>query len=268
LRCAAGKARETCVSQVKGNPPPLDCDRSMTRTAPAGPSRREAWRMFDRISRRYDLLNRLLSFGRDVSWRNRLASYLPQGTRVDLLDLATGTGDVLLTLRQRCNTIAAAVGLDLAPRMLQHARLKASRMNMQRDVYFARGDVSRLPFAAGSFDVVTIAFGIRNFISISETLQEIFRVLRPQGRLVILEFSLPTKAVLRACYMIYLRRIVPLIGWAVSGDSQAYRYLDETVETFPYGWAFREEMAKAGYVEVTACPLTFGVATIYAGYRP
>lgn len=224
--------------------------------------------MFDRISSRYDLLNRLLSLGRDVAWRNRLASYLPQGTGVDLLDLATGTGDVLLRLRQRSDTIATAVGLDLAPRMLQHARSKAARLNMQRDVYFTRGDVSRLPFAPGSFDMATIAFGIRNFVSISGALQEIFRVLRPQGRLVILEFSLPVNTVLRACYLIYLRRIVPLIGWVVSGDSRAYRYLDETVETFPYGREFRQEMEKAGYVAVTACPLTFGVATIYAGYRP
>ena len=224
--------------------------------------------MFDRISRRYDLLNRLLSLGLDVAWRNRLTSYLPHGTSVDLLDLATGTGDVLLTLRQQSDTVATAVGLDLAPRMLQHARLKAARLGMQRDVLFARGDVSRLPFAAGSFDMATIAFGIRNFESVSGALQEIFRVLRPQGRLVILEFSLPVNAVLRACYLIYLRRIVPLIGWAVSGDSRAYRYLNETVETFPYGREFCNEMEKAGYVEVTACPLTFGVATIYAGYRP
>ncbi len=224
--------------------------------------------MFDRISHRYDLLNRLLSLGRDVAWRNRLASYFPHGTSVDLLDLATGTGDVLLTLRQQNDTITTAVGLDLAPRMLEQARMKAARLGMQRDVFFARGDVSRLPFAAESFDVVTIAFGIRNFESFSGTLQEVFRVLRPQGRLLILEFSLPVNPLLRACYMIYLRRIVPLIGWVVSGDSRAYRYLNETVETFPYGRRFCDVMRKAGYAEVTACPLTLGVATIYAGYKP
>ncbi len=224
-------------------------------------------RMFDRIAHRYDFLNRLLSGRRDVAWRKRLVASLPEKPDLEMLDLATGTGDVLLSSCKLRTNIQFGVGLDPAGNMLAIARQKKSAANLESAISFVRGDALRLPFASNSFDAITIAFGIRNIPDVTRSLQEMHRILKPGGKVLILEFSLPKNSVLRFGYLVYFRYILPLIGSFISGDAGAYRYLNQTVETFPYGQAFCTLMEQAGFQEIRAEPLTMGIATLYTGLR-
>lgn len=232
--------------------------------SPKAPSKHESWRMFNRIAHRYDLLNRLLSFGQDVRWRQRLATMLPKQPVTQVLDLATGTGDVLLTLA-RGECVVEGFGLDMAADMLTIAQQKINRARLDGRLALVRADGITLPFADQSFDLTTIAFGIRNIPDYRMAISEMRRVLRPGGRALILEFSLPSNRLLRAAYLLYFRHVLPRVGAIISGDSHAYKYLNQTVETFPYGDDFVELMCDAGFSVVNQHPLTFGVATIYEG---
>jgi demethylmenaquinone methyltransferase/2-methoxy-6-polyprenyl-1,4-benzoquinol methylase len=227
-----------------------------------GPSRERVWEMFDRVAPTYDLLNRLLSAGCDIGWRRRLAAHLPNGSDLAVLDLATGTGDILLTLAETGRT-NIGVGLDMASAMLRRGREKSAARGWSDRITWIRADAGKLPIGSGTFDVVTIAFGIRNFVAVERSLAEIHRVLKPGGRLLILEFSLPENALVRRFYLFYLRHVLPLVGRIISGDRYAYRYLDRTIEAFPYGDAFCRLMNGAGLVRSRALPLTMGVATLY-----
>ena len=231
------------------------------------PSRKEVWKMFDRIAHRYDLLNRLLSMGQDITWRKRMAKYLP--SQVDeLLDLATGTGDQIIFLRTAHKGINKAVGIDMSEGMLEHGREKITKLGWDDTVSLQVGDAMKPPFEDDRFDAATISFGIRNVIDVSESLGEMARVLKPGGKLLVLECSLPRNVVLKKLYLFYFRHILPLIGGMISGDSYAYNYLNKTVETFPCGEAFNDLMRGAGFTEVKANELTFGIATIYEGVVP
>ena len=223
--------------------------------------------MFDRIAPRYDALNRILSLRRDVAWRKRMATFLKQAGPVDVLDLATGTGDQLIELRKQGVTMGRAVGMDLSEMMLEVGREKLRALKWD-DIELSQGDVMNVPAEDDSFDVVTISFGIRNVIDVPAGLLEIRRVLKPGGRLLILECSMPGFAPLRFMYSLYFRHILPLIGGMISGDSSAYRYLNETVEKFPCGEAFCDLLRSAGYGDVEFEPQTLGVATIYQGVNP
>ncbi len=236
-------------------------------TSPPETPRDTVWRMFDRIAPRYDLLNRVLSMRRDVAWRKRMRRHLPEGDRLRVLDLATGTADVLLTLLAGEGRVARGVGLDPAGRMLELGREKVKQRGWTDRVTLIRGDAATLPMVDGAFDVVTIAFGIRNVADVGAALREMNRVLRPGGRVLILEFSLPANPAFRALYLAYFRHVLPRLGGAVSGDTAAYRYLNQTVERFPYGDAFCRLLEDAGFREVRAFPLTFGIATLYQGSR-
>lgn len=233
-------------------------------TVPESPSRYQVWKMFDRIAHRYDLLNHLLSGNRDIVWRRRMAAMLPARDNLDVLDLATGTGDQLLTLAET-GKLRSGVGVDLAEKMLEVGRGKIAERKLGSLLKLQTGDAGAIPFANNSFDVVSITFGIRNVLDVSTALREMCRVLRPNGRALILEFSLPRNALIRKGYLFYFRHILPRLGGLISGDSYAYRYLNQTVETFPYGDAFRSLMAEAGFTNVHATEVTFGVATIYSG---
>ena len=226
--------------------------------------RNEVWRMFDRIAHRYDLLNRSLSMGQDVLWRKKMKRYLPDGEGLRLLDLATGTADQLLYLAADPR-VGEGVGMDLAEKMLEVGREKIEKQNLSDRLRLETGDALDVPVEDAFADVVTITFGIRNVISVQEALTEIRRVLKPGGRVLILEFSLPQNGLLRSAYLFYFRHVLPRIGGLVSGDAYAYRYLNQTVETFPYGEGFCELMRAAGFVGVQAHPLTFGIASIYQG---
>lgn len=223
--------------------------------------------MFDRIAHRYDLLNRLLSFGTDVRWRKRLARALPDGADLRVLDLATGTGDVLLTLARESCHVRSAVGADMSLGMLRLGKEKLAAANLGR-FWMVRGDATALGVADAQFDAVTIAFGIRNVLDTRAALREMVRVLLPGGRALILEFSLPKNHLVRRGYLLYFRHVLPRLGALISGDAHAYRYLNETVETFPHGEDFCRLMREAGFHNVTAHPLTFGIAAIYVGVVP
>jgi len=238
-----------------------------TETGVDTPSRDKVWEMFDRVAPTYDRLNRMLSLGCDIGWRRRLARRMPSAGTPAVLDLATGTADILLTLA-RSGKLHLGVGLDMAEVMLRRGHDKITARRLAGRLSLVRGNAGELPFASGAFDAVTIAFGIRNFDDIGKSLQEIARVLRPGGALLILEFSLPSNAVVRPLYLFYLRHILPLVGRLISGDAFAYRYLDRTIETFPYGREFCRLMEKAGFVGTHHEPLTLGVATLYQGNKP
>lgn len=228
-------------------------------------TRREAWKMFDRIAHRYDLLNRLLSFGRDVAWRKRVARHLPPGGSLSVLDLATGTGDLLISMVTQRGGIAEALGIDLAEKMLAVGKEKLRRRRLDGQIRLQPGDAADIPFEDDHYDAVTIAFGIRNVPDVPLALREMRRVLKPGGRVLILEFSLPANYLVRHIYLFYFRHILPLVGSLISGDSYAYRYLNRTVEIFPYGQEFLNLLTAAGFENVGMTPLTFGVATIYQG---
>jgi demethylmenaquinone methyltransferase/2-methoxy-6-polyprenyl-1,4-benzoquinol methylase len=229
------------------------------------PSRQNVGSMFDRIAHRYDLLNRLLSFGTDVRWRKRLSQHLPAGEQLQVLDLATGTADVLISLEKNCPRVLRGTGVDLSFGMLSRGLPKLRALGLAQRFRLLQGDAQRLPLPTAAYDAVTISFGIRNVLNVDAGLREMHRILKPGGRALILEFSLPGNPLFRAGYLFYFRHVLPRIGALLSGDGHAYRYLNQTVETFPYGQAFCSLMENAGFQSVRAHPLTFGIATLYQG---
>jgi len=221
--------------------------------------------MFDRIATRYDLLNHLLSLGRDVAWRRRAVGCLDAERSLKVVDLATGTGDLLIAMLRDRPNITEAVGLDLSPNMLEVCRKKLRQRGLTAGTRLLCEDVSATSFPENSFHAATMAFGIRNTADVLRTLQEMRRILRPGGAALILEFSWPKSAFVRAGYLAYLRWGVPLIGRLISGNKQAYRYLSTSIEGFHRPREFCRLMKQAGFIEVAATPLTWGVASIYTG---
>jgi len=223
--------------------------------------------MFNRIADRYDLLNRLLSFRQDVLWRNRMAEFLPEGSNLRVLDLASGTADVPVSLDKKSRQIGLIIAIDRAQKMLSLGREKVGKKLLRAKVQLFPADAQNLPFRNATFDAVTISFGIRNVLRLDQALREMARVLRPGGRVIILEFSLPGNRLFRTVYLFYFRHVLPALGGWLSGDRKAYRYLNQSVETFPYGEAFVKHLRKAGFREIQLKPQTFGIATIYSGEK-
>ena len=221
--------------------------------------------MFNEISQHYDLLNRLLSFGIDKHWRRSLAKYLRLEQKMNVLDLATGTGDVLLALAKEWPELNEGIGLDMAENMLALAKTKIEKAGLAKKLTVKKGDANDIIFSENTFENVTIAFGIRNVADPLVVLKEMHRVLIPQGKAFVLEFSLPQNKLLRRLHLFYLRRIVPSIGGLISGKKEAYRYLNQTIEAFPYGEDFLDLMRQAGFKRAGSHPLLWGVATIYVG---
>ncbi len=227
----------------------------------------DSWKIFDAISPSYDLLNRLLSLGLDRHWRRQLKKFLPRRSDQRLLDLATGTADVLLILVRHGRYVAEATGIDLAEKMLAIGRKKVARAGLSDKISLVAADARHIPFDANKFDAVTMAFGIRNVEDPLQVLREMHRVLTKGGRALILEFSLPENRALRALHLRYLRKVVPAVGGLISGHSEAYRYLNRTIEQFPYGGAFCAIMQDAGFSNPKAHLLLGGIATIYVGEK-
>jgi demethylmenaquinone methyltransferase/2-methoxy-6-polyprenyl-1,4-benzoquinol methylase len=222
--------------------------------------------LFNGIAHRYDLLNRLLSAGVDARWRRRAVRHLQGPDQVRVLDVATGTADLAIA------AIGAGarevVGVDIAGRMLDLGRRKVLERGLASRITLTEGAAERLEFPDGSFDAAIVAFGVRNFERLDAGLGEMFRVLRPGGRIVVLEFSKPDRAPFRQVYFLYFRRILPLIGRLVSGHNDAYTYLPDTVMRFPEGEGFMAHLRTAGFDGVSQERLTFGIASIYTGIRP
>ncbi len=216
--------------------------------------------MFGSIARRYDLANHVLSCGMDFYWRARAANIVAGWRPRNIADLATGTGDLALALQNKLPD-AEITGVDFVPDMLELARKKGLR-----NVLLA--DAMKLPFLDGSFECITIAFGLRNLENYSAALGEIARVLSSNGQLLVLEFSLPKTPILRAMYRFYLHRCLPLLGSFLTQKKSAYDYLGDSIEEFPSGNAMCELMRANGYILPTFEPLTGGIVTIYTCTKP
>ena len=221
-------------------------------------------RMFDAVAPRYDLVNRIVSLGLDHAWRRFAIRQLGALDGASVLDVATGTGDIALSLLG--HNPAKVVGVDIAQEMLAQAHIKAAECQARERIEFVPASAEKLPFENDTFDAAIVAFGVRNFENMDRGLKEIYRTLRPNAPLVVLEFSQPSSAIVRWGTTIYTRRILPLIGRLVSRVSGAYQYLPDSIRAFPSGEAFLSRMRKAGYQDTQANPLTFGVVTVYRGY--
>ncbi len=216
-------------------------------------------KMFGSIARRYDLANHLLSCGIDFYWRRRAAEIVAGWRPHRIADLATGTGDLALALQKKLPD-AEIVGVDFLPEMLDLAQRKGVRQ-------VVLADAMNLPFGDASFDCVTIAFGLRNLENWGAALTEMSRALRTSGRLLVLEFSLPTTPILRAIYRFYLHRCLPLLGSFLTGKKTAYDYLGDSIEEFPSGNAMCQLMQANGFARPTFEPLTGGIVTIYTAQK-
>lgn len=234
----------------------------------AASEQEQIYQMFDRIAPTYDAVNRVLSFGQDIIWRNRLCRAVPQEGSLVLLDIATGTADLLLAMCEKRQNIKAATGIDLSVNMLRLAQKKVDQKKLSTPIQLIHADGAALPFSDHSFDIVSIAFGIRNIVERKRALLEIERVLKPQGLLLVLEFSLPQSALIRTLYLAYFRYILPLIGGLISKEPGAYHYLNKTVEQFSPPWQFCESLGEAGFVEVSSNALSLGIATLYSARKP
>ncbi|MBE9489254.1 MAG: bifunctional demethylmenaquinone methyltransferase/2-methoxy-6-polyprenyl-1,4-benzoquinol methylase UbiE [Bacteroidetes bacterium] len=222
-------------------------------------------KMFDTISKEYDSLNRVISFGIDVKWRKKVVNIVAKQYPVSILDIATGTGDLAINLTK--TNAPKIIGLDISEGMLNVGRKKIAKKNLEHIIDMVIGDSENLPFDDNTFDAITVAFGVRNFENLEKGLSEILRVLKPKGIFVILETSNPTKTPFKQGYHFYTKVILPLIGKLFSRDKVAYSYLSESASVFPYGEALNNILHKIGFINAKALPQTFGVATIYKAYK-
>lgn len=219
--------------------------------------------MFDRISPKYDALNHLLSFNIDKVWRRKTAKTVSKSHPKTILDLATGTADLAISVA-KFNPQAHIIGMDISEKMLKIGKEKVKRQNLENQIELRMGDAANLPFEGNTFDAVTVAFGVRNFENLEKGLSEISRVLKPMGVVYILEFSMPDKFPIKQLYSLYFKHILPKIGEWVSKDAPAYSYLPDSVERFPNRWEFLEMLSSHGLPEGTARRLSHGIATLYS----
>ena len=223
--------------------------------------------MFDAIADRYDFLNHFLSAGLDRRWRLRAiqALRLTGGERV--LDVCTGTGDLAVAAARATPGASRVVGIDFAGVMLGVGRDKLRRERLDGRIALVRGDATRLPVRDGSFDAVTIAFGIRNVDDAAGACREMVRVLRPRGRIAILEFAVPDAPIVGGLYLWYLRRVLPRIGRALSRHQDAYGYLSASIDAFAAPDEFVKILRQAGFADIETVRLTFGSVCLYTGIR-
>lgn len=233
-----------------------------------GPKKEKIGPMFDSIAPEYDRLNHLMSLGIDKTWRRRALKQIVEPERSQrILDLACGTGDFSLAIAAKAHPDTTVTGVDLSEGMLAVMREKVVAAGLEGRISAEQGDAEHLRFEDNTFDRVTIAFGIRNFEHREAALKEIRRVLKPGGKLVILELSVPSNPVIRWCYNLYFTKVTPLIGGRISGDKAAYRYLPASVLKFPGKREWMATMAACGYHAVTHRAYTLGICRQYTGIK-
>lgn len=221
--------------------------------------------LFDKIAFRYDLLNHLLSGGVDLYWRRAAIQKLVKHQPKNILDVATGTADfALATMRLQPKQV---IGVDISEQMLEIGRKKIANKKLSESIRLQSGEAEDLNFSNDNFDAAIVAFGARNFEHLDKGLSEMYRVLRKEGMIVVLEFSRPTAFPLKQLYFFYFKTILPFVGKLISKDTEAYQYLPDTVMKFPEGKDFLERLKSAGFSSLNEDRLTFGIATIYSGVK-
>ena len=218
-------------------------------------------KMFDAISKNYDGLNRVISLGIDIKWRKKVVEIVGKNNPKQILDIATGTGDLALMMAEL--NPDKIIGFDISEGMLAVGKEKIANVNLSEKIEMVVGDSEEMPFDDNTFDAITVSFGVRNFANLDKGIQEIARVLKPSGVLVILETSNPTKFPFKQGYKLYTNLFLPVIGKLFSKDKVAYSYLSESANSFPFGVAFNNILQKNGFTHTEDKPVTFGVATIY-----
>jgi len=231
-----------------------------------GSKKKQVSNMFDNIAPYYDFLNRFLSLGIDTIWRKKMVTLLNQKNPKVVLDMATGTGDVALEIAKQTNA-TRIVGVDISPQMLEIGKKKVKKQGKEQTIEMHVGDSENLSFTDNTFDGATVAFGVRNYENLEKGLQEMKRVLKPGGDLVVLEFSRPTIFPFKQVFNGYFKYILPNIGKMTSKDPKAYEYLYESVQAFPDGEDFLTIMKKCGYKNTTRKALTLGICTLYKGEK-
>lgn len=221
--------------------------------------------MFDNISGNYDFLNHFLSLGIDITWRRKAIKLLKSIAPQQILDVATGTGDFAIEAL-KLNPVKVT-GVDISEGMLEVGRVKMKERKLDDRIELHYGDSEKLPFEENKFDAVIVAFGVRNFENLENGLAEMLRVVKPGGKVVVLEFSKPHKFPFKQLYRFYFKFVLPKIGRWVSKDSSAYTYLPESVEAFPDGDGFIKILNRLGYKDTSCKPLTFGISSLYIGTK-
>lgn len=222
--------------------------------------------LFDRIAKHYDFLNHLLSLNIDKRWRRKAVSSLPHQDKQTCLDVAIGTADLSIELlRQAPDTTIQ--GIDLSSEMMNIGKEKVQEKGLDSSVSFINASALDMPFEDNSFDIVMCGYGVRNFSDLDKGLSEMQRVLKPEGQLMILEFSYPDNRLIAWAYDIYFSHILPLVGRVVSKDKSAYSYLNKSVKTFVWGDKMKQRIEQAGFSACTYKPLTFGITTIYTATK-
>lgn len=227
--------------------------------------KKQVEQMFDNISPKYDLLNRILSGGIDIQWRKDVIKMVQAAKPATILDIATGTGDLAIMMAK--NTNAQITGLDLSAGMLEVGRKKVEAEGLNNRVTMIQGDSENLPFEDNSFDCITVSFGVRNFENLEKGLSEIRRILKPGGTFIILEFSYPTSFPMKQLYTFYSKNILPAIGKLISKDQSAYTYLPDSVAAFPHGEEMKNILKNVNFTQPIDKKLTFGIASIYKSIK-
>lgn len=222
--------------------------------------------MFDNISPKYDLLNRLLSVGIDVWWRKKAISMLRSAKPRLILDIATGTGDLAVEAVKQLKP-EKVIGVDISEGMLAMGREKMQKLGLDDVIELRTGDSEKLLFENNTFDAVIVSFGVRNFENLEKGLTDMYRVTKEGGTCLIIEFSKPKAPIIKQLYWFYNSTIIPLIGKIISKDNAAYSYLPESVKAFPEGEDFLRVFERAGYSDTKRVPLTFGICTVYIGKK-
>lgn len=222
--------------------------------------------MFDNIAPKYDFLNHFLSLNIDKLWRKKAIKQVKLSKPATILDIATGTGDLAIKTAQHID-VEKIIGIDISSGMLNLGKEKIKKLHLTEKIEFRLGDAENMEFPDESFDAVMVSFGVRNFENLDKGLQEIYRVLKKDGRLVVLEFSQPTAFPIKQLYWFYSYKILPVFGRLFSKDNRAYTYLPESVEAFPYGKAFTKRLQQANFSSAAQQTLSFGIATIYTGQK-
>jgi len=227
--------------------------------------REQVAEMFDNISPKYDFLNHFLSAGIDIYWRKKAIKILRSEKPQTILDIATGTGDFAIeALALKPKKI---IGVDISEGMLAVGRTKIKKLGMENVIELRTADSERLPFSDNSFEAVIASFGVRNFENLRKGLTDMFRVMKPGGTCVVVEFSKPKSFPFKQLYNFYFRYILPVVGRLVSKDTSAYAYLPESVQAFPDGTDFLKIYEQAGFKNTKCVPLTFGICSIYVGKK-